>query len=71
MSIHKDESGLKMTNGVGSSASSTIGVSGHPLPHVNAHAHPGRIHQVGDTPNQKGSTTPTSVSAPFICGDDH
>lgn len=65
VSIHKDESGLKMANGVGSSASSTYGVSGHPLPRVNAHANAGRLHQVGSTgatSHQKGSTTPTAVS---------
>ncbi|PVG02292.1 hypothetical protein CPB86DRAFT_870567 [Serendipita vermifera] len=76
VSIHKDESGLKMAShgGGGSSAASTYGVSGHPLPHVNAHANPGRIHHVGNATTtggapkgQKGSTTPTNAaSASFV-----
>ncbi|CAG8640460.1 2414_t:CDS:2 [Acaulospora colombiana] len=67
----QDESGLKMANsGGGSSAASTYGVSGHPLPHVNAHASAGRIHHVGNPTTtggapkgQKGSTTPTNAAA--------
>lgn len=70
ISIHKDESGIKLTNS-GSSAASTYGVSGHPLPHVSAgvHTSAGRVHQVDGNNNAnntggrsaKGTSTPTNT----------
>ncbi|CAG7846703.1 SubName: Full=Uncharacterized protein {ECO:0000313/EMBL:CCA71510.1} [Serendipita indica DSM 11827] len=76
VSIHKDESGLKLTHpdsaapaSAGASAvrsgASTYGVSGHPVP-------PGRVHHVGKgsltgintkvAKDSKGAVTPTSAS---------
>ena len=67
VSIHKDEAGLSMSGGTGSSARSTIGVPGHPLPNNNHHSSTGRVHRVGGTDTPKHQMVSCTHSIPFGC----
>lgn len=66
VSIHKDEAGLSMSGGTGSSARSTIGVPGHPLPN-NHHSSTGRVHRVGGADTPKHQMVSCTHSIPFGC----
>jgi hypothetical protein len=67
VSIHKDETGLAMTGGGGgSSARSTIGVPGHPVPN-NQHSSTGRVHRVGGNDTPKHQVVSCIHSIPFGC----
>jgi len=67
VSIHKDEAGLSMSGGGGgSSARSTIGVPGHPLPN-NQHSSTGRVHRVGGADTPKHQVVSCTHSIPFGC----